>query len=149
MILAERASDSPGSELLAAMLLELEVLYGVLDAARTPAATPADMAPPGGVFLVIYEDGVAVACGGVKRLSHDTGEIKRMFVAPAARSRGHARRMLGALESAARDLGYVRVRLDTGAAQPHAQHLYASAGYCSIPDYNGNAYAAHWFEKDL
>jgi hypothetical protein len=41
------------------------------------------------------------------------------------------------------------VRLDTGGAQLHARRLYASSGYRAIPDYNGNAYAAYWFEKDL
>jgi GNAT superfamily N-acetyltransferase len=90
-----------------------------------------------------------VACGGVKRLDDATGEIKRMFVAPEARGRGVARALLAALEETARGLGYERVRLDTGAKQPHAQALYASAGYAAIPDYNRNAYASYWFEKEL
>ncbi|MEA2272469.1 MAG: hypothetical protein QOI98_1177, partial [Solirubrobacteraceae bacterium] len=75
--------------------------------------------------------------------------IKRMYVLPEARSRGHARRLLVALEDAARALGYARVRLDTGREQPHAQALYESAGYRTIPDYNDNPYASYWGEKDL
>ena len=114
-----------------------------------PTATGEELSPPGGGFVVIYEDGRAVAGGGVKRLTEDVGEIKRMYVAPQARSRGHARRLLAELEALARDLGYERVRLDTGAEQPHARALYASAGYLEIDDYNRNPYATYWGEKRL
>ena len=68
---------------------------------------------------------------------------------PEARSRGHARRLLAALEDAARDLGYEIARLDTGPKQPHAQALYESAGYRSIPSYNGNEVATYLGEKVL
>ena len=53
------------------------------------------------------------------------------------------------VREAARALGYERVRLDTGARQPHARALYASAGFKSIPDYNDNPKAAYWGEKVL
>lgn len=90
-----------------------------------------------------------MACGGIKRLGPRVAEIKRMYVAPAARSRGVARRLLATLEEAARGLGYATVRLDTGPAQPHARALYASAGYRTISDYNANPYAGWWGEKAL
>ena len=87
--------------------------------------------------------------GVVKRLDDETAEIKRMYVAPEGRSRGIARALLYALEAAARELGYRRVRLDTGADQPHAKALYLSVGYTEIPDYNGNPFASFWAEKEL
>ncbi len=147
---AERADASPGADLLAAFVAEIVGLYGPVDHTRWPSADPDELAPPGGVFLVLYASGAAVACGGVKRLERDTGEIKRMYVVPRERGRGVARRLLSELELAACDrLGYRRVRLDTGAEQPHAQALYESAGYRTIPDYNANAYASFWFEKEL
>ena len=52
--------------------------------------------------------GEPVCGGGVKRLSDDTAEIKRMYVAEPARGQGVARRLLVALEDAARDLGQQR-----------------------------------------
>jgi GNAT superfamily N-acetyltransferase len=145
------ADEEPGAALLHGFLAEIEQLYGPLDFTATPSATPEELNPgAGGTFLVGYDaSGAAVACGGVKRLDDATGEIKRMFVAPEARGRGVARALLAALEEAARALGYERVRLDTGAKQPHAHALYASAGYAAIPDYNRNAYASYWFEKEL
>ena len=110
-----------------------------------------EMEPPGGTFLVVSEDGAPVACGGLRTLDADArvGEVKRMYVAPAARRRGHARRLLGALEECARELGHARIRLDTNAAQPEALELYAACGYAEIPDYNGSPTATHWFEKAL
>jgi len=77
------------------------------------------------------------------------GEVKRMYVVPAARRRGHAGRLLGALEDAAREIGLTRLRLDTNAQQPEALKLYEACGYAEIPDYNGSPTATHWFEKAL
>ena len=146
---ADPASE-PGAGLLAAMVAEIVSLYGPGNATDPGfAVTAADFSPPAGAFRLVWEDGQAVACGGVKRWDSETGEIKRMYVAPAARSRGHARRLLLGLEDAARELGYARVRLDTGPRQPHARALYESQGYRSIPDYNGNPRASLWFEKAL
>ena len=61
------------------------------------------MEPPGGAFLLLREGDEPVACGGLRTLdaAAGSGEIKRMYVVPAARRRGHARRLLGALEDAA------------------------------------------------
>jgi GNAT superfamily N-acetyltransferase len=114
-----------------------------------PSASPADFAPPDGVCLVGRLGEEPVCVGAVKRLGPDLAEIKRMYVAPAGRSQGVARALLGALEDAARERGYARVRLDTGPRQPHARTLYLSAGYREIPDYNGNPAASFWGEKDL
>ena len=131
--------------LLDAMETELTGIYGPLTIDRTPPARPNDLA----AFVVVYEGDAPVAGGAVKRLGDRLGEIKRMYVVPDARRRGHARVLLAALEDAARDLGFDRVRLDTGPEQPHAQALYESAGYGSIDNYNRNAYASFWGEKAL
>ena len=72
-----------------------------------------------------------------------------MYVTPAARGLGVGRRLLEELEAAAREMGYHRLRLDTGARQPDALGLFRTAGYEEIEDYNGNPFAAHWLEKDL
>ena len=108
-----------------------------------------EMEPPGGTFLVAVEDGEPVACGGLRTLAPGLGEIKRMYVVPGARRRGHARRLLVELEACARELGHERVRLDTNAAQPEALELYETTGYVEIGDYNGSPTATHWFEKRL
>jgi GNAT superfamily N-acetyltransferase len=144
------ADAPPASDLIAAMVGEMATLYGPIDGPNMPSATPADFAPPRGTFLVGFDDAGAPVCGGgVKPPDDDTAEIKRMYVAPAARRRGLARVLLGALEDAARDLGYSTARLDTGPLQAHARALYESAGYRPIRNFNANPVASFWGEKRL
>ena len=144
------ADRPPAADLIAAMVAEMARLYGPIDVPGMPSATPADFAPPRGTFLVGFgDDGAPLCAGGVKRLDDETAEIKRMYVVPTARGRGHARVLLGALEAAARDLGYRVARLDTGPQQPHAQAMYESAGYGPIGNFNANPVASFWGEKVL
>jgi GNAT superfamily N-acetyltransferase len=110
---------------------------------------PSDMVPPSGDFLVVFHDGRLVGCGGLKRLDDAACEIKRMYVAPAARGHGLSRRLLEALEDRAREIGYSIARLDTADRQPAALPLYERAGYRRIPPYNDNDLATYWFEKEL
>jgi GNAT superfamily N-acetyltransferase len=144
-----RSDKPPGSDLLGELIDHLNAVYPGR-AARPGSVTTADeMAPPRGAFLVGYEDGRPIACGGVRRLHDGCCEIKRMYVTPDARSRGVGRALLQALEEAARDLGYERVRLDAGPEQRHSRALFAATGYVEIAPYNGNHIANYWAEKSL
>lgn len=105
-------------------------------------------ADPGRVVLAL-RDGEPVACGTVRRLAAGVGEIKRMWVDPAARGVGLGRRMLAHLEHVAAAQGLVLIRLDTNAALVEAIALYDRSGYRRIPRYNDNPYADVWFEKVL
>lgn len=146
-----RVDSGDGGRLAAAMRAEVGALYeGLeLDGAAMPAAGPAQLNPPAGAFLVGYRDGLAVCCGGIKRLDAQSCELKRMYVLPEARGQGVARLLLVALEDRARELGYAVARLDTGPKQPGARHLYESAGYREIPNFNGNPVATFFGEKPL
>lgn len=75
-------------------------------------------------------DGAAV---GMAALNVPTAELKRMFVSPDARGTGLGRRLLEAVESAARDRGIHTLRLETGEPQAAAIALYEKAGYVRIP----------------
>jgi GNAT superfamily N-acetyltransferase len=114
-------------------------------------ATPEAFDGPGSAWLVIYEDGEAVACAGLRPLGDDAGEIKRMYVAEAARGRGHARRLLAELEEIARDAGIRRIRLLTTEVLTEARALYAAEGYAiveSFPMTNPDR-TDYWLEKTL
>ncbi len=84
---------------------------------------------------VAYADGVPAACGGIKPLSPDTAELKRMFVKPHFRRLGLAQRIVRELEAAAREQGFSRMALETGADMSAAIALYRSLGYASIENY--------------
>jgi len=145
-----RCDESPGRELLAELIAHLDEVYPGRAARPGSVTTPGELVAPHGVFLVGYEDGEPVAIGGLRRLGADgICEIKRMYVVPAARSRGAGRALLAALEDAARALGYERVRLDAGPEQQHSRALFADAGYVEIERYNANHIADYFAEKDL
>lgn len=146
-----RVDEGDGARLLAEFAAEIDALYGGLDlsAPGMPTAGPADLGPPAGAFLVGYDDGVPVCCGGVKRLPDGACELKRLYVVPAARRQGVARTLLGTLEDVARELGYRVARLDTGPRQPHAAAFFAAEGYAAIGNFNANPAASWWGEKSL
>jgi GNAT superfamily N-acetyltransferase len=147
----EEAADSLiAVRLVDAMVTEMEQLYSLpAGSGLGTGAPPSDFTPPSGAFLVIYRGGKPVAGGGLKRDDDGVAEIKRMYVAPEARREGLGRRLLEELEEKARELGYARIRLDTGARQPHVRAMYERAGYHPIDNYNGNRQASFWGEKIL
>ncbi len=109
----------------------------------------AELIPPRGAFLVVTIDGEPVACGAVKSIAPGVGYIKRMWVAGSVRGLGFGRRMLGALESQARELGLTTLCLETNRALVEAIRLYGRSGYVEVKPFNTEPYADHWFEKHL
>ena len=88
--------------------------------------------------LAITVNGVVVGCAALRdaaRYGEGYGELKRMYVRPAFRGRGLARRALVDLERIAVERGLRRLILETGVRQPEAIGLYESAGYRCIPRY--------------
>src|SRR5580693_9350307 len=150
----ELAAEAPNSadarHCLDAYFRELETRFeNGFDVAADHSARAEAMTPPSGLFVIARLDGDAIGCGGFKRVDKTTGEIKRVWTAPSARGLGVARRMLRALEAAAREAGVKTLRLDTNRALTEAHALYRSEGYREIARFNDNPYAHHWFEKRL
>ncbi|POX50639.1 GNAT family N-acetyltransferase [Streptomyces sp. Ru72] len=92
---------------------------------------------PGIRFLLAEVEGRPVGCCAVQPFpSPDTAaELKRMYVAPQARGRGIAARLLARAEHTATALGHGEMRLETAVHQPEAIALYTRAGYTPIPNY--------------
>ena len=114
---------------------------------RDPEAT--DMIRPRGAFLVAMSDGLPIGCVGLKGNGSATAEIKRLWVAPAARGLGLARRLMTAVEAIARDMSIAILRLDTNSALPEAQRLYRASGWAEIERFNDDPYPDLFFEKHL
>ncbi|MDA9549813.1 DNA-binding MarR family transcriptional regulator/GNAT superfamily N-acetyltransferase [Bradyrhizobium sp. USDA 3397] len=114
---------------------------------RDPDAN--DMRRPRGTFLVAMSDTLPIGCVGLKGTDHGYAEIKRLWVAPAARGLRLGRRLMDAAESAAREFGIALLRLDTNSALPEAGRLYRSTGWREIPRFNDDPYPDLFFEKRL
>lgn len=93
---------------------------------------PADaLAAPGILFYVLRVNGAAVGMGALKRIDPAHAEIKSMHVLVEARGQGLARMLLGHLVTEARETGFRRISLETG-AQPSfgpARALYLAEGF--------------------
>jgi len=102
------------------------------------AHLPAEYGPPGGAFLLAKEGSGYLGCIGLRRISDGIGEVKRLYVRPAARGRGAGRLLAEGIVAAAQRLGYARLRLDTLPDMKEAQALYGSLGFKAIPEYRFN-----------
>ena len=149
-VAAESPDGADARVCLSAYFRELATRFeSGFDADADDSARVADMSPPSGLFVIARLDGDAVGCGGFKRLDKAMAEIKRLWTAPSARGMGVARRMLRALEAAAREAGIKTLRLDTNRALTEAHALYRREGYREVDRFNDNPYAHHWFEKRI
>ena len=86
---------------------------------------------PAVTFFSLRLRGELLGVGALKELDASHAELKSMHTAEAVRGRGIGRAMLAHLIAAARERGYRRVSLETGAmpAFAPARTLYASAGF--------------------
>ncbi|ROS77050.1 GNAT family N-acetyltransferase [Cellulomonas sp. PhB143] len=118
------------------------------------AEDPSDeLAAPGGTFLVALDAaGEPIGCAGLE-LAPDgaagVGEVKRVFVTPAARGTGLGGHLLDAVESFAAGRGVRRVQLDTRHDLVESHRLYEGRGYVRVPAFNGGPYSERWYAKEL
>jgi GNAT superfamily N-acetyltransferase len=129
-------TDPAGPEvlaLLADMWREESLLYG---GDPTGAFPVLDLPPGRGVFLLARAGEQAIGTGALRPVPDEpevgwppTAEIKRMYVVPAWRNRGVAGQIMAELERSAREMGYLKLVLETALYQPAAHRLYERSGY--------------------
>jgi putative acetyltransferase len=95
------------------------------------------LADPSVTFFSFRVAGELLGVAALKQISAHHGEIKSMHTAEAARGRGVGRRLVEHLLAVARERGYDRVSLETGAgpAFAAARELYARAGFTPCPPF--------------
>jgi DNA-binding MarR family transcriptional regulator/GNAT superfamily N-acetyltransferase len=135
---------------MAAYFAELgERFDGGFDPGASLPATDADLVEPSGLLLLARLHGEPVGCGALKFHDAAPADLKRMWVAPAARGLGLGRRLLSCLEAEAAASGARTVRLETNQTLAEAIGLYRASGYREVAAFNDEPYAHHWFEKTL
>jgi DNA-binding MarR family transcriptional regulator/GNAT superfamily N-acetyltransferase len=134
---------------LRAYFAELRRIDPAYDPAAGVSAEPHELRPPAGAMLVAYLRNEPIGCGAVKHREGGPSDIKRMWVAPAARGLGLGRRLLEQLEARAALAGAPIAQLETNDALAEAIGLYRSAGYREVAPFNSEPFADHWFQKEL
>jgi putative acetyltransferase len=102
------------------------------------AEFPRAYARPDGRVLIAVEGSYAVGVVGLRKLSGETCEMKRLFVRPGFRQRGIGRMLAKRAIEEARDIGYDQMRLDTLSRLKEAVTLYHSLGFKKIGPYRVN-----------
>lgn len=101
------------------------------------------LSDPAVTFWSYRADGRVLGVAALKHLDDQHGEVKSMHTATEARGRGIARALLDHVIAVARERGYRRLSLETGAGQEFApaHALYTRAGFrpCGpFGDYRGD-----------
>ena len=146
-VTVERADAEVSLLLQQAFFADIASRYPGWEPASSQSVEPSDLAPPDGTWLIAWRDRRAIGCGGLQRLDPETGEVRRIFLDESERGRGTGGRLLAELEEHARRLGYKRIRLTTGDAQPEALGMFQSAGYEEISPFTDGVFTRHWMEK--
>jgi putative acetyltransferase len=93
---------------------------------------------PAGCIVLGRSASAAVGCVGVRGVSGDLCEMKRLYVREEVRGQGVGRRLAVASIAAARERGYRRMVLHTLASLIAAHGLYSSLGFREIAPYYPN-----------
>lgn len=144
-------SDPVAQACLSAYYAELDRRFPngfVVEASHDPAAEL--LVRPLGAFILAFDgDDAAIGCVMLKGTCAEYAEIKRLWVAPAARGLGLARQLMEEAERIAGELGITLLRLDTNGALSDAVAIYRHWGWTEIPRFNADPYAEVFFEKSL
>jgi putative acetyltransferase len=128
-------------ELLRAYAAELDVDLAFQD-------FETELADPLGFYELVLL--AADGCVALRRLDEKACEMKRLYVAPAARGTGLGHALAETLIAHARARGYDRMRLDTLPTMSAARKLYAALGFEEIEAYRYNPVpGTTYFELDL
>jgi putative acetyltransferase len=109
------------------------------------------MAGPDTTVFVARRDGIAIACGALRRDANGVGEVKRMYTRPQFQGQGIGGRILNEIEALARREGFTRLVLETGDRHPAAWRVYERGGFtrCGpVLDYPDTGYSV-FYSKSL
>lgn len=107
--------------------------------ADTMAHLPEALPPRGRLLLATGEDGALLGCAMLRPLRPDAAEMKRMYLAPAARGQGLGRKLFEMRIEEARRMGLKTLYADTVKGNRPMLTMYERFGFRYIPRYPGNA----------
>jgi putative acetyltransferase len=149
---SQSSQDTAGArELFREYAAQLGVDLCFQDFEKELAELPGGYAPPAGRLLLATVDGRLAGCVGLRRLSENIGEMKRLYVRPGFRGSGAGKALALKIIEEARQIGYGRMRLDTIPSKMQAAvAIYRSLGFEPIEPYCHNPIeGATFMELDL
>lgn len=126
-----REDDLTGAEIAALLRLHLEEMHAWSPPCSVHAMPIERLRAPDVTFYSAWAGERLAACGAIKQLGPAHGELKSMRADPQFRGRGAGKAVLHHLIAVARQRGYARLSLETGAPDQFlpARRLYAAHGF--------------------
>lgn len=123
--------DLSGAEIAALLRLHLDEMHAWSPPESVHAMDIQRLRAGDVTFYSAWDGPVLAACGAIKQLDPDHGELKSMRADPAYRGKGAGRAILDHLIGVARARGYARLSLETGAPAEFApaHRLYLANGF--------------------
>jgi putative acetyltransferase len=115
------------------------------------AELPGEYAPPDGRLLLAEYENQLAACVALHKLEPRVCEMKRLYLRPQFRGKGLGRALAERIIAEARQIGYLRMRLDTvEPVMKDAVAMYRKLGFKEIAPYRANPIAgAMYMELEL
>jgi GNAT superfamily N-acetyltransferase len=130
--------------------LDVDLAYQDFEAEM--AAMPGKYAPPAGALLLARDrSGTPVGCVGLRPIEpHGCCEMKRLYVTLDGRGFGLGEKLVRAVVTEARRIGYREMRLDTLPSMIGAIGLYTKLGFEPIaPYYETPVVGTHFMRLSL
>jgi putative acetyltransferase len=136
---AIREDDLTGPEIAALLQLHLDAMHQWSPPESVHAMPIERLRQPDVTFYTAWTGGQLAACGALKQLDAQHGEVKSMRADPAWRGKGAGKAILGHILAEARARGYTRLSLETGSTEEFvpARRLYASNGFGECGPFTG------------
>lgn len=131
------ADDLTGPEIAALLRLHLDEMHQWSPPESVHAMPIERLRQPDVTFFSAWDGERLAACGAIKHLADDHGELKSMRADPDYRGKGAGKAILLHLLDEAAKRGYRRVSLETGRPEPFlpARRLYESHGFTECPPF--------------
>ena len=148
----EIAVETPLQDEVRVLIQELnEALLELTPAEFVFHMTVEQMAEPDTTVFIARDNGVAVACGALRRHDDGVGEVKRMYTRPSHRGRKIGAESLRRIEALAGEEGLTRLVLETGEGYLAAWAVYEAAGFARcdpVLDYPDSEWSV-FYEKNI
>ncbi len=132
-----RTDDLCGPEVAALLQLHLDEMHQWSPPESVHAMPITRLRAPDVTFYAAWDGARLAACGALKQLDPEHGELKSMRAHPDYRGQGAGKAILAHLLAEARARGYTRVSLETGRPEAFlpARRLYENHDFAECPPF--------------